>query len=250
YDGKYVLLGATTSTSVTRTDTNARNRRIKEGSDIDSYSVDSSSPVSPFLPDHGALGIRNPSFDPYPDLISPWRVHLVSGHRFRRRWLQRGGARAREGKRVRSREIGRFARMARVTATRAPDKFHSIQLQVWNSDVIEVGATEFMTPFEFIFLYEKHLFLTFSNRTVAVWNLGGELVASFEDLVIFYCKAKDIGRRKQGDTSGSTIKEALESVTALFYDEHRNEIYTGNKQGLVHVWSKPLFIGDNLQACL
>ncbi|RZS21446.1 hypothetical protein BHM03_00054092 [Ensete ventricosum] len=175
---------------------------------------------------------------------------------------------------------------------------------VWNSDVIEVGATEFMTPFEFIFLYEKHLFLTFSNRTVAVWNLGGELVASFEDLMISYCKAKDvchdegegilvacfnyfyasflaqalpsvgsinvgdiltgkciakicppdphlqIGRRKQGDTSGSTIKEALESVTALFYDEHRNEIYTGNKQGLVHVWSKPLIIGDNLQACL
>lgn len=35
----------------------------------------------------------------------------------------------------------------------------------------------------------------------------------------------------------STVAEALEDITALFYDEERNEIYTGNKSGLVHVWS-------------
>ncbi|RXI01622.1 hypothetical protein DVH24_014971 [Malus domestica] len=35
----------------------------------------------------------------------------------------------------------------------------------------------------------------------------------------------------------STVAEALEDVTALFYDEDRNEIYTGNRHGLVHVWS-------------
>lgn len=35
----------------------------------------------------------------------------------------------------------------------------------------------------------------------------------------------------------STVAEALENITALFYDEERNEIYTGNRHGLVHVWS-------------
>lgn len=35
----------------------------------------------------------------------------------------------------------------------------------------------------------------------------------------------------------STVSEALEDVTALFYNEERNEIYTGNGKGLVHVWS-------------
>ncbi|XP_030456132.1 uncharacterized protein LOC115677176 [Syzygium oleosum] len=35
----------------------------------------------------------------------------------------------------------------------------------------------------------------------------------------------------------STVSEALEDITALFYDEERNEIYTGNRRGLVHVWS-------------
>ena len=35
----------------------------------------------------------------------------------------------------------------------------------------------------------------------------------------------------------STVAEALEDITALFYDEERNEIYTGTRQGLIHVWS-------------
>lgn len=39
----------------------------------------------------------------------------------------------------------------------------------------------------------------------------------------------------------NTVAEALEDITALFYDEDRNEIYTGNRQGLVHVWSNWLF---------
>ncbi len=30
---------------------------------------------------------------------------------------------------------------------------------------------------------------------------------------------------------------ALEDVTALFYNEERNEIYTGNKDGKVHIWT-------------
>ncbi|RRT74861.1 hypothetical protein GW17_00026519 [Ensete ventricosum] len=169
--------------------------------------------------------------------------------------------------------------------------------QVRDSELTEVSRTEFMTPSAFIFLYENHLFLTFRNRTVAVWNFRGELVTSFEDhllwhpdcntnniyitsdqdLIISYCKAEE-GCGDEGEVSAvgsinmsniltgkciakisasdpalqisprqrcvtgrssirSTVREALEDVTALFYDEERNEIYTGNKQGLIHVWS-------------
>ncbi|MQM01801.1 hypothetical protein Taro_034557 [Colocasia esculenta] len=84
-------------------------------------------------------------------------------------------------------------------------------LDVRNSELTEVSRTEFMTPSAFIFLYENHLFLTFRNRTVAVWNFKGELVTSFEDhllwhpdcntnniyitsdqdLIISYCKAEE-----------------------------------------------------------
>ncbi|KAJ7256771.1 hypothetical protein O6H91_Y414200 [Diphasiastrum complanatum] len=166
-------------------------------------------------------------------------------------------------------------------------------LDVRNSQLTEVSRTEFMTPSAFIFLYENQLFLTFRNRTVAVWNFRGELVTSFEDhllwypdcntnniyitseqdLIISYCKAHphdcteeetvgsinisniltgkclakiraddpnvQISRRSHANSSAiqSSVQDALEDVTALFYDEDRNEIYTGNRHGLVHVWS-------------
>nr|GME13458.1 UDP-N-acetylglucosamine--N-acetylmuramyl-pyrophosphoryl-undecaprenol N-acetylglucosamine transferase like [Ipomoea batatas] len=197
-------------------------------------------------------------------------------------------------------------------------------LDVRNSELTEVSRTEFMTPSAFIFLYENQLFLTFRNRTVAVWNFRGELVTSFEDhllwhpdcntnniyitsdqdLIISYCKAdsddplsegnvcRPLGRRisplawdgglvlwlfhqyqqyidgqvprknkkrlnpippsdcscspscrgqscrsnrVQASRIRSTVAEALEDITALYYDEDRNEIYTGNRLGLVHV---------------
>lgn len=53
-----------------------------------------------------------------------------------------------------------------------------------NSEVKEVGSTDFMTPSAFIFLYENQLFLTFRNQTVSVWNFRGEVVTSFEDHVL------------------------------------------------------------------
>ncbi|CAL0319597.1 unnamed protein product [Lupinus luteus] len=180
-------------------------------------------------------------------------------------------------------------------------------LDVRTFELTEVSRSEFMTPSAFIFLYENQLFLTFRNRTVAVWNFRGELVTSFEDhllwhpdcntnniyitsdqdLIISYCKADSDDPLSEGnagsinvsniltgkclakiratngfpmekecsdadDFSGSTsnsrkrkcvskirstVAEALEDITALFYDEDRNEIYTGNSHGLVHVWS-------------
>ncbi|KAG6735217.1 uncharacterized protein LOC122293001 isoform X4 [Carya illinoinensis] len=179
--------------------------------------------------------------------------------------------------------------------------------KVRNFELTEVSRTEFMTPSAFIFLYENQLFLTFRNRTVAVWNFRGELVTSFEDhllwhpdcntnniyitsdqdLIISYCKADSDDPLSEGNAGSinisniltgkclakvrasnsfpvenecscsdhycgsscalksqthasrirSTVTEALEDITALFYDEERNEIYTGNRNGLVHVWS-------------
>ncbi|KAL3653373.1 hypothetical protein CASFOL_003054 [Castilleja foliolosa] len=54
------------------------------------------------------------------------------------------------------------------------------------------------------------------------------------------CSSSSSSSRKRKKTSSgirSTVAEALEDITALFYDEDRNEIYTGNRLGLVHVWS-------------
>ncbi|KAB5552275.1 hypothetical protein DKX38_009586 [Salix brachista] len=168
-------------------------------------------------------------------------------------------------------------------------------VQVRHAGIREVSRTEFMTPSAFIFLYENQLFLTFRNRTVAVWNFRGELVTSFEDhllwhpdcntnniyitsdqdLIISYCKVESDDQWMEGNagsinisniltgkclakinaTNGSpkdedcssstgnskqscslmksTAAEALEDITALFYDEERNEIYTGAWKPLV-----------------
>ncbi|XP_042476137.1 uncharacterized protein LOC122057866 isoform X2 [Macadamia integrifolia] len=171
-------------------------------------------------------------------------------------------------------------------------------LDVRNAELTEVSKSEFMTPSAFIFLYENQLFLTFRNRTVAVWNFRGELVTSFEDhllwhpdcntnniyitsdqdLIISYCKAESddpsvegnagsinisniltgkclakirannrskeecrisgrLKKRLYASRSRNLVADALEDITALFYDEEHNEIYTGNKHGYVHVWS-------------
>ncbi|CAM8891184.1 unnamed protein product [Rhodiola kirilowii] len=44
-------------------------------------------------------------------------------------------------------------------------------------------------------------------------------------------------KRMRLERMSSTVTDALEDITALFYDEERYEIYAGNEQGLVHVWS-------------
>lgn len=145
-------------------------------------------------------------------------------------------------------------------------------VDVRNAHMAKVEKTDFMTPSAFIFLYENQLFLTFRNRLVQVWNFRGELVTSFEDhqlwhpdcntnniyitcqqdLIISYCKNKyteDGSINVSNILNGKCIAKvqcnpkdpsevhALQDVTALFYNEDRNEIYTGNASGMVHVWS-------------
>uniref|UniRef100_A0A0A9HEN8 Uncharacterized protein n=1 Tax=Arundo donax TaxID=35708 RepID=A0A0A9HEN8_ARUDO len=50
-------------------------------------------------------------------------------------------------------------------------------------------------------------------------------------------KAGDLCKQKNASKFQNTPSEALRNITALYYDEKREEIYTGNAQGLVHVWS-------------
>ncbi|CAI5533863.1 unnamed protein product [Closterium sp. Naga37s-1] len=96
-------------------------------------------------------------------------------------------------------------------------------------------------------------------------NTNNIYITSDQDLIISYCKhhhlshAPHVGSinisniltgkllakissdsepaQAKSKSVHSTVKEALEDVTALFYDEDRNEIYTGNRSGFVHVWT-------------
>lgn len=102
-------------------------------------------------------------------------------------------------------------------------------MQVRNSELTEVSKSQFLTPSAFIFLYENQLFLTFRNRTVAVWNFRGELVTSFEDhllwhpdcntnniyitsdqdLIISYCKADSDDPNPMSEATGMHYKKLL-----------------------------------------
>lgn len=82
-------------------------------------------------------------------------------------------------------------------------------------------------------------------------NTNNIYITSQQDLIISYCKQNDGSELGSINVSnilnGSSVarittkhlqdRMAIEDVTALFYNEERNEIYTGNKDGKVHVWS-------------
>jgi hypothetical protein len=50
-------------------------------------------------------------------------------------------------------------------------------------------------------------------------------------------KGGDLSKQKKASTFQNSPSEAMRDITTLYYDEERDEIYTGNGQGLVHVWS-------------
>ncbi|GLJ54574.1 hypothetical protein SUGI_1172200 [Cryptomeria japonica] len=54
------------------------------------------------------------------------------------------------------------------------------------------------------------------------------------------CAKIDVGlfwSRPNASPIQSTFQDALEDITAFFYDQERNEIYTGDTRGFLHVWS-------------
>jgi len=144
-------------------------------------------------------------------------------------------------------------------------------LDVQKNTSMEVSSTEFVTPSAFIFLYENQLFLTFKQRSVAVWNFRGELITRFEDhnlwypdcntnniyitsqqdLIVSYCRDsnQDCGSinisniltgkcmAKLNASQNPSYRSSLEDVTALFYNEERNEIYSGTRNGKLTVWA-------------
>lgn len=98
-------------------------------------------------------------------------------------------------------------------------------------------------------------------------NTNNIYITSNQDLIISFCKAdsddssadgaagsinisniltgKCLAKIQAGSSSKTTcnsriqtsLSEALDDITALYYDEERNEIYTGNRYGKLHVWS-------------
>lgn len=89
-------------------------------------------------------------------------------------------------------------------------KVGNFYVQVLTSELTEVRRTKSMAQSMIIFRHDIRLFVTLSNRTVAVWNSSGEVLRSFEDhlpmgyptrnfkkiyvaasqeLIIFFCKA-------------------------------------------------------------
>ncbi|GLJ54463.1 hypothetical protein SUGI_1169700 [Cryptomeria japonica] len=160
-------------------------------------------------------------------------------------------------------------------------------VDVQSGKVIELRKQELEKHSSFIFFHGKRLFLTFHSGMVFVWNLQGEVVASYrnhllqifpgcmvqlthdEELFLSYnkirksdkrecsiniintltgnCCAKiggndsDVGKscRNRSNLSlmQNTVQDVLENTTAFFYDEERNEVYTGNENGFIHIWS-------------
>ncbi|EME30363.1 hypothetical protein Gasu2_70310 [Galdieria sulphuraria] len=123
----------------------------------------------------------------------------------------------------------------------------------------------------FVALHESELLLTESRGRFYIWNLSGSLVSTFEGNVhsyqdgsnssLYIIGSQDLllafGRRgdnqKEGVIrivsiltgqhlssicdDGSSGKNALNEVSAIFYNDERNEIYTGTAEGLLHIWS-------------
>jgi len=134
-------------------------------------------------------------------------------------------------------------------------------LDMVSFSTIEVSQTDFVTPSAFIFLYEIQLFLTFHNRNISVWNVRGELVTKFEDhklmgtdcnciyittqqdLIISYCVSSlgcgsiNVSEISTGKCEEKIYGNQLQGVTALFYNEERNEIYVGTDSGFLQIWS-------------
>lgn len=147
-------------------------------------------------------------------------------------------------------------------------------VDVYTGHQVEVERTHLLTPNAFIFLYERDVFITFQQRQVNVWNFKGERVTDFEDHVLFrsdfsnssisitqnqdiivsYClqegecshgtinlswidTGKLLGKVTCGPKHGIKHVRALDGVSALHFSEERNEIYSGSRNGVVHVWS-------------
>jgi hypothetical protein len=100
-------------------------------------------------------------------------------------------------------------------------------MQVRHTGIREVSRTEFLTPSAFIFLYENQLFLTFRNRTVAVWNFRGELVTSFEDHLLW---------RPDCNTNNTYITSDQDLIISYCKAESDDQWMEGNGNFFINLW--------------
>ncbi|KAK1399714.1 WD40/YVTN repeat-like-containing domain containing protein [Heracleum sosnowskyi] len=97
-------------------------------------------------------------------------------------------------------------------------------LDVRTSELIEVSENEFVTPTGFYFLYESQLLLTFRDRTVAVWNSGGDLVTSYEDHLIWH-----------PDSKSNIICLTNQNLIISYCKVHSNDRQEAEKAGSVNI---------------
>lgn len=76
-----------------------------------------------------------------------------------------------------------------------------------------------------------------SRSDNAAGSLNISSILTGKCLAKINCGNRNSGKPKKAWKFQNTVSEALEDITALYFDEERDEIYTGNQHGLVHVWS-------------
>jgi len=118
----------------------------------------------------------------------------------------------------------------------------------------------------FVFLCERNLFLTFHEKKFIIWNFKGQAITTFEDheshfsdysannvfidnrqdILISYCNNKedkvsinvsDLNNGKCLARIGTKRYTGVDKLTALTFNEDRNELYSGTSQGLLQIWS-------------
>lgn len=91
---------------------------------------------------------------------------------------------------------------------------------------MEVSGTESITPTTIMFLSENQLYLTIRNSKLAVWNLDGEIVSSFEDLFLWH---PDL------DTNKIYITTDEDLIISYCKDDSEDSSTEGNGNFLIHL---------------
>lgn len=136
----------------------------------------------------------------------------------------------------------------------------------------KISIPGFVSPQNFIYLYEKNLFLSLRNSVIEVWNFNGKLlkiynapvyssnggfipnrvfISKAQDMIMLSCieRTRQLGRTISDPLYKTSIKifklsegilikeikesELLSNISTLIYDEHFGNIYTGHADGSI-----------------
>eukprot|EP00698_Gefionella_okellyi_P015172 TRINITY_DN4276_c0_g2_i1.p1 TRINITY_DN4276_c0_g2~~TRINITY_DN4276_c0_g2_i1.p1 ORF type:complete len:318 (+),score=46.76 TRINITY_DN4276_c0_g2_i1:407-1360(+) len=141
-------------------------------------------------------------------------------------------------------------------------------IDVWSRQSIEVAQSESMAPHAFIYLHQQRRFLTLANTDVTMWDLNGVCLNRFSDVSLWFADAMEatanvcvtrmqemlISLCKHSRTGRPCVKVSttnagrcvativaenseLNDTTALCYNEESNQIFSGTRDSLLHIWS-------------